>query len=112
MNCIFCKIANNLIPTKKIYEDDKIVAFNDLEPQAPIHILIIPKIHIESVNEITDENKDIVSHIFCVASKIAMEKGLKNGYRIVSNCGVEGGQTVQHLHFHLLGGRSMKWPPG
>lgn len=112
MDCIFCKIARNEIPSKKIYEDEEIVAFNDLEPQAPVHILIIPKAHIQSANEIDNENRDIIGKIFMVASKIAKEQGLKNGYRIVNNCGEDGGQSVQHLHFHLLGGRKMNWPAG
>ena len=112
MDCIFCKIAHNEIPSKKLYEDDEIVAFNDLEPQAPVHVLIIPKAHISSANEITAENSDIIGKIFMVAAKIAKEQGLDKGYRIVNNCGEDGGQTVQHLHFHLLGGRKMHWPAG
>lgn len=112
MDCIFCKIARNEIPSKKLYEDDEIVAFNDLEPQAPVHVLIIPKAHISSANKITTENSDIVGKIFMVAAKIAKEQGLDKGYRIVNNCGEDGGQTVQHLHFHLLGGRKMHWPAG
>ena len=112
MDCIFCKIAHNEIPSKELYEDDEIVAFNDLEPQAPVHVLIIPKAHISSANEITAENSDIIGKIFMVAAKIAKEQGLDKGYRIVNNCGEDGGQTVQHLHFHLLGGRKMHWPAG
>ena len=112
MDCIFCKIARNEIPSKKLYEDDEIVAFNDLEPQAPVHVLIIPKAHISSANEITAENSDIIGKIFIVAAKIAKEQGLNKGYRIVNNCGEDGGQTVKHLHFHLLGGRKMHWPAG
>ena len=112
MDCIFCKIARNEIPSKKLYEDDEIVAFNDLEPQAPVHVLIIPKAHISSASEITAENSDIIGKIFIVAAKIAKEQGLDKGYRIVNNCGEDGGQTVQHLHFHLLGGRKMHWPAG
>lgn len=112
MDCIFCKIARNEIPSQKLYEDDVIVAFNDLEPQAPVHVLIIPKEHISSANEITAENSDIVGKIFMAAAKIAKEQGLEKGYRIVNNCGEDGGQTVHHLHFHLLGGRKMQWPAG
>lgn len=112
MDCIFCKIARNEIPSQKLYEDDEIVAFNDLEPQAPVHVLIIPKAHISSANEIIAENSDIIGKIFMVAAKIAKEQGLDKGYRIVNNCGEDGGQTVQHLHFHLLGGRKMHWPAG
>ena len=105
MDCIFCKIANGEIPSTKVYEDDKMLAFRDLDPQAPVHILMNPK-------ELTEENAQIVAHIFTVAKKIAAAEGLTNGYRIVNNCGEDGGQTVKHLHFHLLGGRSMAWPPG
>ena len=112
MDCVFCKIAKGEIPSKKAYEDDQILAFYDLDPQAPVHILLIPKNHISSANELTEENSKVVSHIFVVAAKLAKELGLEKGYRIVNNCGEDGGQPVQHLHFHLLGGRSMKWPPG
>ena len=104
MDCIFCKIANGEIPSTKVYEDDKMLAFRDLDPQAPEHIA--------SADDLTEENAQIVAHIFTVAKKIAAAEGLTNGYRIVNNCGEDGGQTVKHLHFHLLGGRSMAWPPG
>lgn len=112
MDCIFCKIAQNEISSKKIYEDEDIVAFNDLEPQAPVHVLIIPKKHIQSANQIESGDSNLIGKIFIVASKIAEDLGLKNGYRIVNNCGEDGGQTVQHLHFHLIGGRKMNWPAG
>ena len=112
MDCIFCKIAAHQIPSKTVYEDDRVLAFYDLEPQAPTHVLIIPKEHIESAACITPENSAIVAHIFEIAAKLAKDLDLKDGFRIVNNCGQDGGQTVQHLHFHLLGGRSMKWPPG
>ena len=112
MDCIFCKIANGEIPSTKVYEDDLMLAFRDLDPQAPTHILMIPKEHIASADEITEENAAVVAHIFTMAKKIAAAESLVNGYRIVNNCGEDGGQTVKHLHFHLLGGRSMKWPPG
>ena len=112
MDCIFCKIACGEIPATKVYEDDTVVAFNDLEPQAPTHILIIPKMHIASADEINEANSAVVAHIFEVAAKIAKEKGLTNGYRIVNNCGNDGGQTVKHLHFHLMGGRQFTWPAG
>ena len=111
-DCIFCKIANGEIPSNKVYEDVKILAFKDLDPQAPVHILLIPQTHIAGADEITEENSEIVAHIFCVASRLAKEMNLDRGYRIVTNCGEEGGQSVRHLHFHLLGGRSMAWPPG
>lgn len=112
MDCVFCKIANGEIPSKKAYEDDKVLAFYDLEPQAPVHVLIIPKAHIESAAMITPENSAIVAYIYEVAAKLAKELKLDGGFRIVCNTGKDGGQTVPHLHFHLLGGRSMKWPPG
>lgn len=112
MDCVFCKIANGEIPSKKAYEDESVLAFYDLDPQAPVHILIIPKQHIESVAEITPENSAIVAHIFEVAAKLARENSLTEGFRVVANTGRDGGQSVPHLHFHLLGGRSMKWPPG
>ena len=112
MDCIFCKIASGEIPSTKVYEDDTVVAFNDLEPQAPTHILIIPKEHICCADEINESNSAVVGHIFEVAAKIAKEKGLTNGYRIVNNCGNDGGQTVKHLHFHLMGGRQFTWPAG
>ena len=113
MDCLFCKIVAGDIPSAKVYEDDKVYAFRDIEPQAPVHILIIPKEHIASANELTEENVSIVGHIFAVAAKIAKEEGIaEGGYRIVNNCGEDGGQTVKHLHFHMLGGRSLAWPPG
>ena len=113
MDCLFCKIIAGDIPSVKVYEDDKVFAFRDIEPQAPTHILIIPKEHIASANELTEENASIVGHIFAVAAKIAKEEGIsEGGYRIVNNCGEDGGQTVKHLHFHMLGGRSLAWPPG
>lgn len=112
MDCIFCKIACGEIPSTKVYEDDTVVAFNDLEPQAPVHVLIIPKQHIASMAEINEENSGVVAHIFEVAAKIAKEKGLDDGFRVVSNCGENAGQTVKHLHFHLMGGRTFGWPAG
>lgn len=112
MDCVFCKIASGEIPSKKAYEDESVLAFYDLDPQAPVHILIIPKHHITSVAEITPENSAVVAHIFEVAAKLAKENNLTEGFRVVANTGRDGGQSVPHLHFHLLGGRSMKWPPG
>lgn len=112
-NCIFCKIIDGEIPSKKIYEDDKVYAFNDINPEAPVHFLVIPKEHIESANALNENNADIVSHIFKVINKLVVELDIaQNGYRIVNNCGEDGGQTVKHLHFHVLGGRSLQWPPG
>jgi histidine triad (HIT) family protein len=112
LDCVFCKIAAGEIPSKKVYEDEQILAFYDLEPQAPVHILLIPKQHIGSAAEITEENSAVVVHIYAVAARLAKEPNLNGGFRIVCNAGADGGQTVPHLHFHLLGGRSMKWPPG
>lgn len=113
MDCVFCKIADGSIKTDSIYEDDKMIVFNDMSPQAPVHMLAIPKDHIESANELNDENADIVGHIFKVIAKIAKDKGFaESGYRIVNNCGKDGGQTVKHLHFHILAERSLNWPPG
>ena len=104
MDCIFCKIVNGEIPSKKAYEDDKVLAFFDIQPQAPVHIVVIPKEHIESMNGITADNSQLVAHIFEVIPKIAKENGLDGGYRVVSNCGANAGQTVFHIHFHILGG--------
>ncbi|WP_040211355.1 histidine triad nucleotide-binding protein [Clostridium polynesiense] len=111
-DCIFCKIVEGDIPSKKIYEDDKVLAFQDIKPEAPVHVLIIPKAHIESVNNINEENSEIIGHIFLVINKLAKTLEIeKDGYRVVNNCGVNGGQTVPHLHFHLFGGKSFNWPP-
>lgn len=112
MDCIFCKIAQNEVYSEKIYEDEDVVAFTDLQPQAPVHILVIPKKHIQNANKIEEKDKELVGKIFMICAKIAKEKNLNNGYRIVNNCGEDGGQSVQHLHFHLLGGRKMNWPAG
>ena len=112
MDCIFCKIAAGEIPSRKAYENDQVVAFYDLDPQAPVHVLIIPKAHIQSVAAITPENSAVVAHIFEVAAKLAAELGLRDGFRVVSNTGAAAGQSVPHLHFHLLGGRDFTWPPG
>lgn len=111
MECIFCKIVNKEIPSSIIFEDDKVIAFNDVSPQAPVHILVIPKKHVSTVDELQDMS--VVSDLFSVMKKIAAEKGIdKSGYRIVINHGKDAGQAVPHLHFHLLGGRPLSWPPG
>ena len=107
MNCLFCKIIAGDIPSTKVYEDDTVLAFRDIAPQAPTHILVIPKTHIASVAEITAENSAVVAHIFEVIAKVAAQEGLTEGYRVVSNCGDHAGQTVHHLHFHILGGRQL-----
>ena len=106
-NCLFCKIIAGVIPSTKVYEDDLVLAFRDIAPQAPSHILVIPKAHIPSVDGITAENSAVVAHIFEVIPQIAKAEGLANGYRVVSNCGDDAGQTVHHLHFHILGGKSL-----
>ncbi len=106
-NCLFCKIIAGEVPSTKVYEDDQILAFRDIAPQAPTHILVIPKRHIGSVAEITAENAAVVAHIFAVIPQIAKAEGLENGYRVVSNCGADAGQTVHHLHFHILGGAAL-----
>ena len=106
-NCLFCKIINGVIPSTKVYEDELVYAFRDIAPQAPTHILVIPKAHIASVAEINGDNSGVVSHIFEVIAKVAEAEGLTDGYRVVSNCGDHAGQTVHHLHFHILGGRQL-----
>ena len=106
-DCLFCKIVAGDIPSTKVYEDDTILAFRDIAPQAPCHVLVIPKAHIADVNGINPENSAVVAHIFQVIPQIAKAEGLENGYRVVSNCGVDAGQTVQHLHFHILGGKQL-----
>lgn len=110
-DCLFCKIIAGEIPSSKVYEDDVCLAFHDIDPQAPTHFLIIPKAHIASVSEITEENNAVAAHIFAVISKLAQELGLES-YRVVSNVGEQAGQSVHHLHFHVLSGRDMTWPPG
>lgn len=112
MDCLFCNIVKGQVPSEKVYEDNDVYAFKDVNPEAPVHILIIPKRHIKSVDELEETDKELVGHIFLVAKKLAKENKLENGYRLVSNIGEEGGQSVKHLHFHLLGGRSFNWPPG
>jgi len=112
-SCIFCKIKNKEIPSKIVFEDERIVAFNDANPQAPVHILLIPKEHFVSLNDIPEEKKDVLSHLLLKARQIAQQQGIsKNGYRIVLNTERDSGQEVFHIHFHLLGGRRMTWPPG
>jgi histidine triad (HIT) family protein len=112
-DCIFCKIIKGEIPCDKVYEDEKVFSFRDINPEAPVHVLIIPKEHISSLNDLSEVNCQVISHIFLTAKKIAKELGIsEDGYRVVSNCGEKGGQTVNHIHFHMLGGRNLKWPPG
>lgn len=113
-DCIFCKIAQKEIPSALVYEDDQVIAFKDLEPQAPVHVLIIPKKHVESILALEADDKELAAHILVdVIPKLARELGIEEkGFRVVTNTGEEGGQSVKHLHFHLLGGRSLQWPPG
>ena len=111
--CIFCKIISKEIAASMVYEDEKMIAFSDINPQAPVHILLIPKEHFPSLNEIPEDKKDILSHLLFKAKEIAREKKIADrGYRIVLNTARESGQEVLHIHFHLLGGRQMSWPPG
>ena len=105
--CLFCKIIAGEIPSTKVYEDETVYAFRDINPQAPTHVLVVPKTHIEDCNGITAENSAGIAHIFEVIPQIAKAEGLANGYRVVSNCGEDAGQTVQHLHFHILGGKKL-----
>ena len=107
MDCLFCKIIDGAIPSNKIYEDDMCLAFHDIAPQAPVHALIIPKLHLASADEVSEENSKYVSHIFEVIPKIAAALGLVNGYRVITNCGEDGAQSVKHLHFHVLGGSKL-----
>lgn len=107
MDCLFCKIAAGEIPSAKVYEDDVCLAFRDIAPQAPVHVLIVPKAHIASADAVTAENSAVVAHIFEVLPKVAHEAGLTNGYRVITNVGEDGCQSVKHLHFHLLGGKKL-----
>ena len=110
-DCLFCAIAAGEIPSKKVYEDELCYAFYDIDPQAPVHFLVIPKAHIPSVAGIDDSNRAVVAHIFAVIAKVTKALGLES-YRVVSNIGEQAGQSVPHLHFHVLSGRDMTWPPG
>ena len=112
-DCLFCKIIKGEIPSEKVYDDDYVYAFKDISPQAPHHIVVVPKIHIASANEVTAENSEYVARIFEVIPKIAKKLDFdERGYRVVNNCGEDGLQTVKHLHFHLMGGRKFSWPAG
>ena len=112
MSCLFCKIASGEIPSAAVYQDERVYAFADINPKAPVHVLIVPREHIDSLAEATAEQSALLGHLMEVAAEIARKKGLANGYRVVVNTGEDGGQTVDHLHLHLLGGRQMTWPPG
>ena len=113
MECIFCRIVSGEVSAKKVYEDDDVVAFEDIRPQAPVHILIIPKRHIATVNDLTESDAQLVGRLVLVAKRIAAERGVaERGYRLVLNCNRDSGQEVFHIHLHLLGGRRFTWPPG
>lgn len=107
MDCLFCKIIAGDIPSAKVYEDDMILAFKDINPQAPVHVLVIPKKHIDSMDAVNGDNVEYVSHIFTKIPELAKSLGLDNGYRLISNCGADGCQSVKHLHFHILGGKKL-----
>lgn len=111
-DCLFCKIIDGEIPSQKVYEDELVYAFNDINPTAPVHFLVIPKQHIQSCAEINADNSAVVAHCFEVIAKLADEMGLKNGFRVVSNTGEQAGQSVPHLHFHVLANRDFAWPAG
>ncbi len=112
MDCLFCKIIEGEIPSQCLYEDDKIYVFKDIDPQAPVHFLVIPKKHIDSLDTMDDEDGELIGYVFKKIRDLAKEQGLKDGYRVVNNIGEDGGQSVKHMHFHVLGGRSLQWPPG
>ena len=111
-DCLFCNIAAGKIPSNKLYEDDTLLAFYDIDPQAPVHFLVIPKTHIDSVAALTEADAPLLSHVFAVIAKLCAELGCDGGYRVVTNVGEDGGQSVRHLHFHVLAKRSLAWPPG
>ncbi len=106
-NCLFCKIAAGIIPSNKVYENEYVLAFHDIAPQAPVHILVIPKVHLDSMNDVTPENSVHAVKCLEAIAEIAKMAGLENGYRVINNCGEDGGQTVKHLHFHILGGKKL-----
>ena len=112
MDCLFCKIIAGDIPSTKIYENEWVYAFADIDPQAPFHAIIVPKEHIASAAEITAENSHLIAKVFEAVSEIAKHENLEKGFRVVNNCGEDGGQTVGHIHFHLLARRNLQWPPG
>ena len=112
-DCLFCKIDRGDVPAEKVYEDDRVFAVKDINPQAPVHLLIIPKKHFSTVLEIQKEDHELIGSIYSIANRLAKNNGLdQTGFRVVVNCGAEAGQSVFHIHYHLLGGRSLKWPPG
>ena len=112
MSCIFCDIVSGKVPAKKVYEKDYVLAFHDVEPQAPVHVLVVCKEHIANVSEIEEEKFFLVQEIFKAINELAKTLNLKDGFRVVNNCGKKAGQTVDHMHFHVLAGRDFLWPPG
>ena len=110
-DCLFCKIAAGEIPSAKVYEDELVFAFSDIDPKAPVHVLLVPKKHIGSIDEAGEEDSALLAHMLLTVKKIASEQGLENGYRVVINTGEDGGQSVHHLHMHILGKKAMGWPP-
>ncbi|MBP9956672.1 histidine triad nucleotide-binding protein [Geopseudomonas guangdongensis] len=112
MDCLFCKIVNGDIPARKLYEDDRVVAFHDIAPQAPVHFLVIPKKHIATLNDMDEDDRALLGHVVYTAQRLAREQGCEEGFRVVMNCNEQGGQTVYHIHMHVLGQRQMHWPPG
>lgn len=113
MDCLFCSIVDKTVTSDIVYEDDNVLAFRDISPQAPTHILVIPKQHIATINDADASQSQLLGHMLLTASKIAKEQGIaEDGYRLVMNCNSDGGQTVFHIHLHLIGGRSLVWPPG
>ncbi|WP_313551417.1 histidine triad nucleotide-binding protein [Pseudomonas sp.] len=113
MDCLFCKIVAGEIPARKLYEDDHVIAFHDISPQAPVHFLVIPKKHIATLHDLSEtDGKTLAGHILFTAQRLAQEQGCDEGFRVVMNCNPMGGQTVYHIHMHVLGQRQMTWPPG
>ncbi|HKQ62675.1 MAG TPA: histidine triad nucleotide-binding protein [Candidatus Polarisedimenticolaceae bacterium] len=111
-DCLFCKIVAGTIPSKTVYEDDAIVAFHDIHPQAPIHVVLVPRKHLASLNDAGPEDAQLLGRLLLAAQRVAAELGVGSGYRVVNNCGASAGQSVFHLHLHVLGGRALGWPPG
>jgi histidine triad (HIT) family protein len=111
-DCLFCRIAAGEIPADAVYEDDDLIAFRDISPQAPVHVLVVPRRHLASLDDAAEEDAALLGRILLVTRRLARELGIESGYRVVNNCGPSAGQSVFHIHFHLLGGRPMGWPPG